>query len=151
MSLSSEQIASAKPGKRPVKLFDGRGLYLLLHPSGGRWWRFKYRLAGREGGLSLGIFPEVSLAEARTRRDRYRAMVAEGINPSDHIRAERAARLAEQTRLGPAPRFWLGSNAALSFQLKTGRLTLTPDETAELRDFLDSTRAVIPKVTHAPH
>jgi hypothetical protein len=151
MSLSIERIASVKPGEKPVKLFDGHGLYLLCHPSGGRWWRFKYRFAGREGGLALGVYPDVSIGDARALRDQYRAMLAEGINPSDHIRAKRAAKLADDTRLGSAPRFWLGSDGALAFQLESGRLTLTPEETAELREFLDATRAVIPVVTHAPH
>ncbi len=143
MSLSIEQIASVKPGEKPVKVFDGLGLFLLCHPSGGRWWRFKYRFAGRSNAVALGVYPAVSIDEARALRDRYRAMLAEGINPSDHIRAKRAGRLSEPAHLGPAPRFLLGSDASLSFQLESGRLTLTPEETAELRDFLHATRAVI--------
>jgi hypothetical protein len=151
MSLTIERIDSAKRGKKPVKLFDGRGLFLLLHPSGGRWWRFQYRFAGRHNAVALGVYPDVSIEEARVRRDRFRAMVAEGTNPSDAIRADRAAKRAREAQRGAATRFWLGNDAALSFQLKSKRLTLTPEETAELRDFLDATRAVIPKVTHAPH
>ena len=151
MALSSGKIARARPGKKPLKLFDERGLYLLLHPSGGSWWRFKYRFAGRESALALGVYPEVSIAEARARRDRYRAMLADGTNPSDHIRAVRAARRAENARLVAAARFGLSSNGALSFHLSSRRLTLTPAETAELRDFLDGTRAVIPKVTRASY
>jgi hypothetical protein len=98
----------------------------------------------------LGVYPEVSIEDARERREQYRALLAEGINPSDQIRALRAARLAEQSRIRPAPRFWLGSDAALSFHLESGRLALTPDETAELRDFLDATRGVKPREAHAP-
>ena len=69
MSLMQVQIKSTKPGTKPIKLFDGRGLYLEVATSGGRWWRFKYRFEGKEKGLSLGIFPVVSLKGARERCD----------------------------------------------------------------------------------
>jgi hypothetical protein len=62
MPLTRLQIVNAKPHSKPVKLFDGRGLYIAIAPSGGRWWRFKYRLAGKENE-SLGIYPEVGLKD----------------------------------------------------------------------------------------
>ena len=54
MPLSDTSIRANKPRERPYKLFDERGLYLLVQPSGGKWWRLKYRFAGKEKGLSLG-------------------------------------------------------------------------------------------------
>jgi len=89
--LTETQIRAAKPGEKPYKLFDERGLFLLVSPDGGRWWRFKYRLEGREKGLSLGIYPDVPLKRARERRDEARRLVADGIDPSSRRKAQKAA------------------------------------------------------------
>ncbi|MED5535261.1 MAG: Arm DNA-binding domain-containing protein, partial [Pseudomonadota bacterium] len=88
MALSDTSIRAIKPRERPYKLFDGRGLYLLVQPSGGRWWRLKYRLGGKEKSLSLGTYPDVSLKRARQHREETRALVAEGIDPSVVRKAE---------------------------------------------------------------
>jgi hypothetical protein len=61
MSLTNTSIRNVKSAKKPLKLFDERGLYLEVSPSGGRWWRLKYRYKGKEKRLSLGVFPDVSL------------------------------------------------------------------------------------------
>jgi Arm DNA-binding domain len=63
MPLTRLQIVNAKPHSKPVKLFDGCGLYIAIAPSGGHWWRSKYRLAGKEKRISLGIYPEVGLKD----------------------------------------------------------------------------------------
>ena len=65
-----------------MRLFDGRGLYLEIAPTGSRWWRFKYRFAGKEKRISLGVYPDVGLKKARDRRDEMRKFVADGIDPS---------------------------------------------------------------------
>ena len=62
MSLTDTAIRNAKPGQKPVKLFAERGLYLEISPTGGKWWRLKYRLDGKEKRLSLGVYPDVPLA-----------------------------------------------------------------------------------------
>lgn len=68
MKLTDELIRTAHAGEKPVKLFDGRGLYILLTPAGQKWWRFKYRFAGKENQVSLGVYPKVSIAvDARTK------------------------------------------------------------------------------------
>ena len=67
MALTDKAARSAKPGAKAVKLFDGRGLYLEVAPAGGKWWRLKYRYAGKEKRLSLGVYPDVSLRDARER------------------------------------------------------------------------------------
>lgn len=92
MPLTDTAIRGAKPGAKPVKLFDERGLYLLVTPAGGKWWRFRYRFAGKEKLLSLGIYPDVGLKAARDRRDDARRMVAEGIDPSENRKAQKTAR-----------------------------------------------------------
>ncbi|MEJ1464365.1 MAG: Arm DNA-binding domain-containing protein [Candidatus Sedimenticola sp. (ex Thyasira tokunagai)] len=154
MPLSVETIDSAKPGintkgeatDKPYKMGDSGGLFLLVQPNGGKWWRFKYWFAGKGNQVSLGAYPQVSLTEARERRDSYRAMLADGINPSNYAKEQRAAQRAKEARQLAATRFQIDSDGALAFRLGTRRLTLTPSETAELRSFLDATRAVTPKV-----
>ncbi|TCO40440.1 tyrosine-type recombinase/integrase [Dokdonella fugitiva] len=94
--LTALAIKSAAPGK----LFDGGGLFLLVRQSGSRLWRMKYRFAGKELLLSFGAYPEVSLAEARQRRDEARALLREGVDPSQARRARKVA-----ARVGAAESF----------------------------------------------
>ena len=65
MPLTETAIKKAKPGAKPVKLSDGKGLYLLVSPAGSKLWRWKYRVLGKEKVMALGIYPDVSLAQAR--------------------------------------------------------------------------------------
>lgn len=87
--LNDTAIRAAKPAKKPQKLTDGGGLYLLVNPNGSRWWRFKYRLDGKEKLLSVGVYPDVSLKKARERRDDARRLLADGIDPSQKRQAEK--------------------------------------------------------------
>jgi integrase len=82
MRLSTAKIQNASAQKKTVRLFDGRGLYLEIAPTGSRWWRFKYRFAGKEKRISLGVYPDVGLKKARDRRDERAKLVADGIDPS---------------------------------------------------------------------
>ena len=94
--LTPTEVLNAKPDPTKQKrLFDGKGLFLLISPKGGKWWRFKYQLQGKTNILSLGIYPEVSLANARDYRDAVRKQVAAGIDPSQVRRAQRAATLTD--------------------------------------------------------
>ncbi len=94
MPLTDAVIRSAKPSEKPRKLFDGEGLYLEVAPSGGKWWRLKYRWAGREKRLSLGTYPDVTLLEARRRRDDAKRTLAEGVDPSAARQGEKMAAAA---------------------------------------------------------
>ncbi len=94
MPLTDAAIRAAKPGEKARKLFDGEGLYLEVSPAGGRWWRLKYRWAGREKRLSLGTYPDVSLLEARRRRDEARRLLADGKDPSAERKASKMAAAA---------------------------------------------------------
>jgi integrase len=89
--LSAKTVENAKPKAKLYKLNDGRGLSLWVLPEGARYWRFRFRLYGKERLLSLGTFPDVSLEKARDRRDELRKQVADGIDPSDVRRAEKNA------------------------------------------------------------
>ena len=91
MKLTDTAIRNSKAGERPIKLFDGEGLYLLVNPSGSRGWRFKYYFQGREKLLSLGPYPEITLKVARDRRLEARRLVEMGTDPSVQRQAERAA------------------------------------------------------------
>ena len=92
MPLTDTAIRNAKPGAKPVKLFDDRGLYMEISPTGGKWWRWKYRFDGKEKRLSLGVYPDVSLKDARDRRDAARKLLADGIDPSENRKAQKSAR-----------------------------------------------------------
>jgi hypothetical protein len=95
MALTDTAIRQAKHGPKPIKLSDERGLFLLLQPSGGKLWRLKYRIAGKEKKLSLGTYPDVPLKDARKRRDEARALIAAGVDPAVERKAElQAAKLS---------------------------------------------------------
>lgn len=83
MALTDTALRNAKPTEKPYKLYDEKGLFLIVNPKGGKWWRLKYRFNDKEKTLSVGTYPEISLASARARRDEARALVAEGQDPSE--------------------------------------------------------------------
>ena len=91
MSLTNTAIRNAKPGAKAVKLSDERGLYLEVSPAGGKWWRLKYRFNGKEKRISLGVYPDVSLKDARDRRDAARKLVADGVDPSENRKSQKSA------------------------------------------------------------
>jgi hypothetical protein len=88
--LSEARIRSARPKERAYKLFDERGLFMLVTATGGRLWRFRYRLGRVEKLLTLGAYPDVTLKRAREKRDDARKLVADGVDPSAKRQAERA-------------------------------------------------------------
>jgi integrase len=92
MSLTDTSIKNAKPGEKQVKLSDEKGLFLLVSPTGGKWWRLKFRYGGKEKLLSLGTYPEVSLKDARQRRDDARKLLANGVDPGVNRKAVKAAK-----------------------------------------------------------
>ena len=92
MPLTDTTVRNAKPGVKPVKISDERGLHLMVTPSGGKLWRFRYAFSGKEKLLSLGAYPDVSLAGARDRRDQARKQLANGIDPSEQRKAAKATR-----------------------------------------------------------
>ncbi|MGC1331420.1 tyrosine-type recombinase/integrase, partial [Pseudomonas sp.] len=82
MPLTVLDIKQAKPADKPYRLYDEKGMYLEVSPSGGKLFRLKYRVDGKEKRLALGGYPDTSLAEAREKRDEARKLVAQGIDPS---------------------------------------------------------------------
>lgn len=89
--LTHAGIKAAKPRDKPYKVFDEHGLYLLVRPGGHRWWRLKYRFDGKEKLLSFGVYPEISLREARDKRDDARKLLRNHVDPGAKQRAEQSA------------------------------------------------------------
>ncbi len=108
MPLSDTEIRKAKPTASRQRLFDGGGMYLEVTPAGGKLWRLKYRFDGKEKLLSLGTYPEISLKEARKRREEGRQLLAEGTDPSAQRKAVRHARkVATLNTVEATARAWL--------------------------------------------
>ncbi|HIM36352.1 MAG TPA: DUF4102 domain-containing protein, partial [Pseudomonadales bacterium] len=82
MPLTDVAIRTAKSREKPYKMYDAGGLLMLINPNGSKWWRFKYRFAGREKALSLGTYPDTGLKKARTRLEEVRTLVADGVDPA---------------------------------------------------------------------
>ena len=91
MPLTDTAIRAIKPTSKTAKYFDGGGLYLEVAPSGGKWWRLKYRFQGKEKRISLGTYPTIGLKEARERREDTKKILANGIDPSAQRQAIKAS------------------------------------------------------------
>lgn len=91
MPLTDTRVRNEKPGLKQKKLFDSGGLFLLVTVAGGKCWRFKYRFGGKEKQLALGRYPEVSLKKARMKRDKAREQLADGIDPGEVRKAQKAS------------------------------------------------------------
>ncbi len=92
MRLTDKACKNAKPSEKPRKMADGHGLYLEIMPNGSKYWRLKYRFDGKENRLAFGVYPEVSLKDARERLSQARKLLASGTDPSENRKAVKAAR-----------------------------------------------------------
>jgi hypothetical protein len=124
--LTEAAIAEAAPRNKAFKLFDGHGLYLLVSPAGGKLWRLKYRFASKERALALGAYPGITLTEARDSRDKMRAFLAVGGDPSQIRREQQASHFLLS---------WAG-NGALTIHSEGQTLRLAPIRVDALRAFL---------------
>lgn len=98
--LSATEVEKTKPGAKTKNLFDGKGLFLIIQPQktfpdgkpkpASKWWRFKYTFNGKPGLLSFGTYPEVSLAQARDKRDEARKLIANGVDPAENRKTLKA-------------------------------------------------------------
>ena len=120
MPLTDIAIRGLVPSTKPLKKTDEKGLYLLLQPSGGKLWRFKYRFGGKEKKLALGRYPDVSLKEARRRRDEARQTLAMGIDPGEQKKLH-----ALTTALNAANSFEAVGNEYLEKMGRDGREAVT--------------------------
>ncbi|MEO8417165.1 MAG: integrase arm-type DNA-binding domain-containing protein [Methylophilaceae bacterium] len=112
MPLSDSKIRTAKPQDKPFKLSDGGGLFLKVTSKGGKWWRLKYRFDGKEKSLSFGTYPDVSLADARVKRDQARKLIAAGEDPGEIRKATKAAKIDRAANsFEIIARMWLTAHA----------------------------------------
>lgn len=106
--LTDAACKNAKPGDKPYKLSDEKGLFLLINPNGSKYWRLKYRIDGKEKLYAIGVYPETSLANARDRRDEARRQVKNGIDPSAAKQEEKRTRkIAAANSFEAITREWL--------------------------------------------
>ena len=94
MSLTETEIRKSKPGEKPYRLSDAKGLFLFITPTGGKLWRFKYRYGGMQKLMALGKYPDVPLALARERHAEARKLLATGVDPMEQRKAEKTAEKA---------------------------------------------------------
>lgn len=132
MALTDIAIKAAKHGPKPIKLFDERGLFLLLQPSGGKLWRLKYRILGKEKKLSLGVYPDVTLREARKRRDEARTLLANGADPAS-VKLEQT----KSARRNAANTFKAIADEFIEKSAKEGRAAVTIKKTRWLLSLLE--------------
>ncbi len=141
MKLTDSIINDFKPKAKPYKEADGEGLYVHVHPNGGKYWRMNYRVEGKKKTLSLGVYPKVTIADARDRKDEARAMLASGNDPAvakHEAKLEAAKQKEIESIVIPSFRLSVAGNA-LIIQTKNNRLTLTPEQTEAVRAFLIAT------------
>lgn len=111
MPLTDTAVRNAKPGDKPAKMFDERGLFLIVTPAGGKWWRLRYKFDGKEKLLSLGVYPDVSLKDARDRRDEARKLLANAIDPGENRKVQKAAKVERAANSFEAiAREWFAKN-----------------------------------------
>lgn len=133
MPLTEALIDQLKHREKPYKLNDSRGLCLLVTPNGGLWWRFRYRFGGKAKMISMGVYPETSLKEARSKRDEARAKVEVGVDPSEE---RREARQNTTVQTNVSFRLNLSSAGELTISTRTRTITLNSEQREALRAFL---------------
>ncbi|MBK0675824.1 tyrosine-type recombinase/integrase [Klebsiella oxytoca] len=89
MALTDIKVRTTKPSDKPFKLTDGQGMHLLINPNGSKYWRLQYRFDGKQKVLALGVYPMVSLSEARKKRDEAKKLVSLGLDPSEKKKADK--------------------------------------------------------------
>jgi integrase len=126
-SLSDAKVRNAKPRTKPYKLTDGEGLFLVIMPTGSKYWRLRYFLAGKEKVLALGVYPEITLADARDRRAQARKVLAAGSDPAEEKKeAKRLVAIKSANTFEVVAREWLEKRkhawAPITTEVKLGRL-----------------------------
>ncbi|EKN4073710.1 tyrosine-type recombinase/integrase [Yersinia enterocolitica] len=110
MALTDIKVRSAKPQEKEYTLVDGDGMFLLIHPNGSKYWRFRFRFGGNQHLMAFGVYPETSLADARQKREEARRLVAAGIDPREHKRAVKEEQTKEAITFESVAREWHGAN-----------------------------------------
>ena len=124
--LTATQVKQAKPREKVYKLADGGSMYLEIRPNGARYWRHDYRYAGKRKTLALGVYPEVSLKEAREKHQAARSKLSQGIDPGEVRKVEKLTRhLAAAESFEAVGREWFNQvmpDKSKSYRERTGRI-----------------------------
>lgn len=110
MALTDTKVRSAKPEEKEYSLVDGDGMSLLVKPGGSKYWRFRFRFGGKQHLMAFGVYPDVSLADARKKREEARKLVAAGIDPREHKRAVKEEQAKEIITFEKVAREWIVTN-----------------------------------------
>ncbi|UAK20739.1 integrase arm-type DNA-binding domain-containing protein [Kluyvera sp. CRP] len=110
MALTDTKVRAAKPEAKEYSLVDGDGMFLLVHPNGSKYWRFRFRFGGKQHLMAFGVYPETSLADARQKREETRKLVAAGVDPREHKRAVKEEKAKEVVTFESVARDWHASN-----------------------------------------
>ncbi|EPD3396127.1 tyrosine-type recombinase/integrase [Klebsiella variicola] len=110
MALTDTKVRAAKPEAKEYSLVDGDGMFLLVHPNGSKYWRFRFRFGGKQHLMAFGVYPETSLADARQKREEARKLVAAGVDPREHKRAVKEEQAKEVITFKSVARDWHASN-----------------------------------------
>ncbi|WP_321146863.1 tyrosine-type recombinase/integrase [Providencia alcalifaciens] len=110
MALTDTKVRAAKPDEKAYTLTDSDGLFLYIHPNGSKYWRFRFRFGGKQHLMAFGIYPEISLADARERRDAARKQVALGIDPRELKKELKEEQQKEFNTFEKVARDWHATN-----------------------------------------
>lgn len=110
MALTDTKVRAAKSEAKEYSLVDGDGMFLLVHPNGSKYWRFRFRFGGKQHLMAFGVYPETSLADARQKREETRKLVAAGVDPREHKRAVKEEKAKEVITFESVARDWHASN-----------------------------------------
>lgn len=110
MALTDTKVRAAKPDEKAYTLTDSDGLFLYIHPNGSKYWRFRFRFGGKQHLMAFGVYPEISLADARERRDAARKQVALGIDPREHKKELKEEQQKEFNTFEKVARDWHATN-----------------------------------------
>ncbi|MBN6360278.1 tyrosine-type recombinase/integrase [Providencia rettgeri] len=110
MALTDTKVRAAKPEEKAYTLTDSDGLFLYVHPNGSKYWRFRFRFGGKQHLMAFGVYPEISLAEARERRDAARKQVALGIDPRELKKELKEEQQKEFNTFEKVARDWHATN-----------------------------------------
>ncbi|ALX92500.1 TPA: Arm DNA-binding domain-containing protein [Serratia fonticola] len=133
-TINNQTIASLDTRSKPYKFSIGRGLYLLVVPTGSKYWRLKYRIDGKEKSLAFGTYPAVTISEAIMLREEARAKIKDGYDPAIDKTLEREQRRQERTK--QAFQLSLTEPGGLIIKTTKQTLSLTPEQTQAVKAFL---------------
>ena len=142
--LSEDQVSSAKAKNKPFKLFNGKGLHLLVKPSskegGSKYWHLNYSFQGKRKTLSLGVYPEVTLEEARIQRDDTFMLLAQGIDPSEARKQNKAKIKATISTESSLPSVRLIMDGEIEIRKGRAVVKLTNEESLFVTELLNKLR-----------